>query len=63
MFYLHNIRLLKAKQGCRLYGALLMTTFLVGCSEPPNLKALKGYAFKAQTYQSAFGSEDAISSH
>jgi thiamine biosynthesis lipoprotein len=41
------------------FGALLMTTFLVGCSEPPKLESVEGYA-QGTTYQISFWSEDAI---
>ena len=39
--------------------ALLMTTFLVGCSEPPKLETVQGYA-QGTTYQISFWSEDAV---
>lgn len=39
--------------------ALLMTTFLVGCSEPPKLETIQGYA-QGTTYQISFWSEDAV---
>jgi len=39
--------------------SLLMTTFLVGCSEPPELENVEGYA-QGTTYQISFWSEDAV---
>ena len=39
--------------------ALLITTFLVGCSEPPKLETVEGYA-QGTTYQISFWSEDAV---
>ncbi|MBU2023821.1 MAG: FAD:protein FMN transferase [Gammaproteobacteria bacterium] len=41
------------------FSALLMTTFLVGCSEPPKLETVEGYA-QGTTYQISFWSEDAV---
>ena len=41
------------------FGSLLMTTFLVGCSEPPKLETVEGYA-QGTTYQISFWSEDEV---
>ncbi|MDE8602449.1 FAD:protein FMN transferase [Marinomonas sp. RSW2] len=41
-------------------GALLMMVFLVGCSEPPKLESVEGYA-QGTTYQILFWTEDATS--
>jgi FAD:protein FMN transferase len=41
------------------FSTLLMTAFLVGCSEPPKLETVEGYA-QGTTYQISFWSEDAV---
>ena len=41
------------------FSALLMTTFLVGCSEPPELQTVEGYA-QGTTYQISFWSEEEV---
>lgn len=41
------------------FSTLLMTTFLVGCSEPPELQTVEGYA-QGTTYQISFWSEEEV---
>ncbi|QRV23649.1 FAD:protein FMN transferase [Marinomonas foliarum] len=41
------------------FSTILMATFLVGCSEPPKLETVEGYA-QGTTYQISFWSEDAV---
>lgn len=41
------------------FSTLLMTTFLVGCSEPPELQTVEGYA-QGTTYQISFWSEKEV---